>query len=117
MTTLNMTLPTFLVLVNNDSTVFLTACLVLFPQMEKYPFFVVLFCATFTATVLGYPYGDVVIACDSMLPDHGIPPQKSPPPFVISVAFDRFDPGNEMQGKLHTRIHCVNLPSSYVAIW
>ncbi|XP_054837668.1 uncharacterized protein LOC129331249 [Eublepharis macularius] len=65
--------------------------------MDKYPFFVVLFCAAFTATVFGYPYGDVSIACDSMLPDHGVAPQKSPPPFVISVSFDRYDPGNEIQ--------------------
>ncbi|XP_060089019.1 dentin sialophosphoprotein-like [Heteronotia binoei] len=65
--------------------------------MEKYPFFVVLFCAAFTAPVLGFPYGDVSIACDSMLPDHGSAPQKSSPPFVISVSFDRYDPGNEIQ--------------------
>nr|XP_056700714.1 uncharacterized protein LOC130473210 [Euleptes europaea] len=65
--------------------------------MEKYPLFVVLFCAAFTTTVLGYPYGDVSIACDSMLPDHGGAPQKSSPPCVISVSFDRYDPGNEIQ--------------------
>ncbi|XP_048351792.1 uncharacterized protein LOC125432373 isoform X2 [Sphaerodactylus townsendi] len=65
--------------------------------MEKYPFFVLLFCATFTGPVLGYPFGDVSIACDSMLPDHGAEPRKSSPPFVISVSFDRYDPGNEIQ--------------------
>ncbi|XP_077192426.1 uncharacterized protein LOC143836790 isoform X2 [Paroedura picta] len=65
--------------------------------MEKYPFFVVLFCAAFTSTVHGYPYGDVSIACDSMLPDHGRAPQTSSPPFVIAVSFDRYDPGNEIQ--------------------
>ncbi|XP_015675736.2 putative ferric-chelate reductase 1 [Protobothrops mucrosquamatus] len=32
-----------------------------------------------------------------MLPDHGSAPQTSSPPYVISVSFDRYDPGNEIQ--------------------
>ncbi|KAH0618391.1 hypothetical protein JD844_017533, partial [Phrynosoma platyrhinos] len=66
-------------------------------KMEKYSFFAVIFCAVFMHMVLGYPYNDVSIACDSMLPDHGRGPQRSTPPYVISVSFDRYDPGNEIQ--------------------
>lgn len=66
--------------------------------MEKYSLSVVIFCATFMPMVLGFPYGNVSIACDSMLPDQGSAPQTSPPPYVISVSFDRYDPGNEIQG-------------------
>lgn len=69
--------------------------------MEKYPFFVGLLCVALVPRTLGFPYDNVVISCDSMLPDHGSEPQKSEPPYVISVSFDRFDPGNEIEGKQH----------------
>ncbi|XP_042320270.1 mucin-21-like [Sceloporus undulatus] len=71
-------------------------------KMEKHPFFAVIFCAVFMHKVLGYPYNDVSIACDSMLPDHGSGPQRSTPPYVISVSFDRYDPGNEIQVTLES---------------
>ncbi|XP_077681481.1 putative ferric-chelate reductase 1 [Eretmochelys imbricata] len=32
-----------------------------------------------------------------MLPHHGGEPQKSTPPYVISVSFDKYDPGNEIE--------------------
>uniref|UniRef100_A0A803TVQ3 Uncharacterized protein n=1 Tax=Anolis carolinensis TaxID=28377 RepID=A0A803TVQ3_ANOCA len=67
--------------------------------MEKYSVFAVILYAVCLYEVLGYPYNDVSIACDSMLPDRGSGPQRSPPPYVISVSFDRYDPGNEIQGK------------------
>ncbi|KAM3841642.1 putative defense protein Hdd11 [Vipera latastei] len=65
--------------------------------MEKYSFFGILFCTVFVSQIFGYPYNDISIACDSMLPDHGSAPQTSSPPYVISVSFDRYDPGNEIQ--------------------
>ncbi|XP_039204446.1 ferric-chelate reductase 1-like isoform X2 [Crotalus tigris] len=65
--------------------------------MEKYSFFGIFFCTVFVSQIFGYPYNDISIACDSMLPDHGSSPQTSSPPYVISVSFDRYDPGNEIQ--------------------
>ncbi|XP_053104509.1 dentin sialophosphoprotein-like [Hemicordylus capensis] len=68
--------------------------------MEKYISSMVIFCAALMPMVLGFPYSDVSIACDSMLPDHGSAPQTSTPPYVISVSFDKYDPGNEIQVNL-----------------
>ncbi|XP_034293220.1 ferric-chelate reductase 1-like isoform X2 [Pantherophis guttatus] len=65
--------------------------------METYSFFGIIFCTLFVSQIFGYPYNDISIACDSMLPDHGSSPQTSSPPYVISVSFDRYDPGNEIQ--------------------
>uniref|UniRef100_A0A670Y3J1 Reelin domain-containing protein n=1 Tax=Pseudonaja textilis TaxID=8673 RepID=A0A670Y3J1_PSETE len=67
--------------------------------MEMYSFFGIIFCTVFVSQIFGYPYNGISIACDSMLPDHGSAPQTSSPPYVISVSFDRYDPGNEIQGK------------------
>ncbi|XP_025020037.1 P17/29C-like protein DDB_G0287399 isoform X1 [Python bivittatus] len=66
-------------------------------MMETYSFCGIFFCAVFVAQIFGYPYNDISIDCDSMLPDHGHAPQTSSPPYVISVSFDRYDPGNEIQ--------------------
>uniref|UniRef100_A0A8C6VFY7 Reelin domain-containing protein n=1 Tax=Naja naja TaxID=35670 RepID=A0A8C6VFY7_NAJNA len=66
-------------------------------KMETYSFFGIIFCTVFVSQIFGYPYNDISIACDSMLPDHGSAPQTSSPPYVISVSFDRYDPGNEIQ--------------------
>nr|XP_060628648.1 uncharacterized transmembrane protein DDB_G0289901-like [Anolis sagrei ordinatus] len=71
-------------------------------KMEKYSVFAVILYAACLCKVLGYPYNDVSIACDSMLPDRGSGPQRSPPPYVISVSFDRYDPGNEIQVTLES---------------
>ncbi|XP_067323191.1 uncharacterized protein [Anolis sagrei] len=71
-------------------------------KMEKYSVFAVILYALCLCKVLGYPYNDVSIACDSMLPDRGSGPQRSPPPYVISVSFDRYDPGNEIQVTLES---------------
>ncbi|XP_053247626.1 uncharacterized protein DDB_G0271670-like [Podarcis raffonei] len=65
--------------------------------MEKYYSFVVIFCAVFLPKALGFPYKDVSIDCFSMLPNCGGGPQTSTPPYVVSVSFDRYDPGNEIQ--------------------
>ncbi|XP_033007427.1 uncharacterized protein DDB_G0271670-like isoform X2 [Lacerta agilis] len=65
--------------------------------MEKYSSFVVIFCAVFLPKALGFPYKDVSIDCFSMLPNCGGGPQTSTPPYVVSVSFDRYDPGNEIQ--------------------
>uniref|UniRef100_A0A8C5SCZ0 Reelin domain-containing protein n=1 Tax=Laticauda laticaudata TaxID=8630 RepID=A0A8C5SCZ0_LATLA len=65
--------------------------------METYSFFGIIFCTVFVSQIFGYPYNGISIACDSMLPDHGSAPQTSSPPYVISVSFDRYDPGNEIQ--------------------
>nr|XP_028583996.1 uncharacterized protein LOC114596495 [Podarcis muralis] len=66
-------------------------------RMEKYYSFVVIFCAVFLPKALGFPYKDVSIDCFSMLPNCGGGPQTSTPPYVVSVSFDRYDPGNEIQ--------------------
>ncbi|XP_061489773.1 cysteine proteinase 4-like isoform X2 [Rhineura floridana] len=65
--------------------------------MEMYSFFVVIFCAGFMPKALGFPLSDVSIDCSSMLPNRGGGPQTSTPPYVISVSFDKYDPGNEIQ--------------------
>ncbi|XP_058033793.1 ferric-chelate reductase 1-like isoform X2 [Ahaetulla prasina] len=65
--------------------------------MATHSFFGIIFCTLFVSQIFGYPYNDISIACDSMLPDHGSSPQTSSPPYVISVAFERYDPGNEIQ--------------------
>ncbi|XP_070605129.1 putative ferric-chelate reductase 1 [Erythrolamprus reginae] len=65
--------------------------------METYSFFGIILYTLFVSQIFGYPYNDISIDCDSMLPDHGNAPQTSSPPYVISVSFDRYDPGNEIQ--------------------
>ncbi|CAM4592544.1 unnamed protein product [Lepidochelys olivacea] len=65
--------------------------------MDRYPFFVFVLCGVFLPRDLCFPHGNATIDCDTMLPHHGGEPQKSTPPYVIAVSFDKYDPGNEIQ--------------------
>ncbi|XP_053894459.1 uncharacterized protein LOC128842461 [Malaclemys terrapin pileata] len=65
--------------------------------MDRYPFFVFVLCGVFLPRILCFPHENSTIDCDTMLPHHGGEPQKSTPPYVIAVSFDKYDPGNEIQ--------------------
>ncbi|XP_039339255.1 sericin 1-like isoform X2 [Mauremys reevesii] len=65
--------------------------------MDRYPFFVFVLCGVFLPRVLCFPHENLTIDCDTMLPHHGGEPQKSTPPYVIAVSFDKYDPGNEIE--------------------
>ncbi|TFK02556.1 sodium channel protein type 5 subunit alpha-like [Platysternon megacephalum] len=65
--------------------------------MDRYPFFVFVLCGVFLPRVLCFPHENPTIDCETMLPHHGGEPQKSTPPYVIAVSFDKYDPGNEIQ--------------------
>ncbi|XP_067394376.1 putative defense protein Hdd11-like [Emydura macquarii macquarii] len=65
--------------------------------MDRYPFFVFVFCGVFLPQVLCFPHGTPSIDCDTMLLHHGGEPQNSTPPYVIAVSSDKYDPGNEIQ--------------------
>ncbi|XP_029768300.1 uncharacterized protein LOC113407354 [Terrapene carolina triunguis] len=66
-------------------------------KMDRYPFFVFVLCGVFLPRILCFPHENSTIDCDTMLPHHGGEPQKSTPPYVIAVSFDKYDPGNEIQ--------------------
>lgn len=100
--------------VNSNSATFLSTAFLIFLQMEKHTFFAVIFCTAFIHKGLGFPYNDVSIACDSMLPDSGSEPQRSTPPYVISVSFDRYDPGNKIKGKLYNPAEHGNIRSCHI---
>ncbi|KAJ7408774.1 hypothetical protein WISP_118654 [Willisornis vidua] len=44
-----------------------------------------------------FPQTNTSIDCDSLLPNYEAEPQTSPPPYIIAVSFDSFEPGNEIQ--------------------
>uniref|UniRef100_A0A803YG86 Reelin domain-containing protein n=1 Tax=Meleagris gallopavo TaxID=9103 RepID=A0A803YG86_MELGA len=54
-----------------------------------------LFCGIFLPRIFGFPHANTSIDCDSLLPNYE--PQTSPPPYIIAVSFDSFEPGNEIQ--------------------
>ncbi|OXB66173.1 hypothetical protein ASZ78_012972 [Callipepla squamata] len=58
---------------------------------------VFLFCGVFLPRIFGFPHANTSIDCDSLLPNYENEPQSSPPPYIIAVSFDSFEPGNEIQ--------------------
>lgn len=69
------------------------------PQMRRHSCLFFLFCGIFLPGILGFPRINTSIDCDSLLPNYEAEPQKSAPPYIITVSFDQFEPGNEIQGK------------------
>ncbi|NXN11811.1 FRRS1 reductase, partial [Indicator maculatus] len=65
--------------------------------MRRHSCFVFLFCGIFLPGILGFPQTNTSIDCDSLLPNYEAEPQTSAPPYIIAVAFDNFEPGNEIQ--------------------
>ncbi|NXX78280.1 FRRS1 reductase, partial [Urocolius indicus] len=65
--------------------------------MKRHSCFVFLFCGILLPGILGFPQANTSIDCDSLLPNYEAEPQKSPPPYIITVSFDNFEPGNEVQ--------------------
>ncbi|KAH1166816.1 hypothetical protein KIL84_015988 [Mauremys mutica] len=102
-------LSSYLVLLNMFASAFCLGCLSFehylviicsLPRsrpMDRYPFFVFVLCGVFLPRVLCFPHENLTIDCDTMLPHRGGEPQKSTPPYVISVSFDKYDPGNEIE--------------------
>ncbi|NWX43570.1 FRRS1 reductase, partial [Steatornis caripensis] len=68
--------------------------------MRRHSCFGFLFCGIFLPRILGFPQTNTSIDCDSLLPNYEAQPQTSAPPFVITVSFDNFEPGNEIQVNL-----------------
>ncbi|CAM4711306.1 putative ferric-chelate reductase 1 isoform X2 [Lepidochelys kempii] len=65
--------------------------------MEDWIYCLFLFCAVFSARVLGFPHGKISPACDSMLPSHGNSvSQTTSAPYRISISSTSFDPGNKI---------------------
>ncbi|XP_037763496.2 putative ferric-chelate reductase 1 isoform X1 [Chelonia mydas] len=65
--------------------------------MEDWVYCLFLFCAVFSARVLGFPDGKISPACDSMLPSHGNSvSQTTSAPYRISISSTSFDPGNKI---------------------
>ncbi|XP_024073799.2 putative ferric-chelate reductase 1 [Terrapene carolina triunguis] len=65
--------------------------------MEDWVSCLSLFCAVFSARVLGFPDGKINPACDSMLPSHGnFVSQTTSAPYGISISSTSFDPGNKI---------------------
>ncbi|XP_034635968.1 putative ferric-chelate reductase 1 [Trachemys scripta elegans] len=65
--------------------------------MEDWVYCLSLFCAVFSARVLGFPDGKISPACDSMLPSHGnFVSQTTSAPYRISISSTSFDPGNKI---------------------
>ncbi|NWU93281.1 FRRS1 reductase, partial [Upupa epops] len=65
--------------------------------MRRCSCFGFLFCGIFLPGILGFPQTNTSIDCDSLLPNYEAEPQTSAPPYVITVSFDNFEPGNEIQ--------------------
>ncbi|NWI90282.1 FRRS1 reductase, partial [Pitta sordida] len=65
--------------------------------MRRHSCFVILFCGIFLPGILGFPQTNTSIDCDSLLPNYEVEPQTSAPPYIIAVAFDNFETGNEIQ--------------------
>ncbi|NXS82902.1 FRRS1 reductase, partial [Erpornis zantholeuca] len=65
--------------------------------MRRHSCFVILFCGIFLPGILGFPQTNTSIDCDSLLPNYEAEPQTSAPPYIIAVAFDNFEAGNEVQ--------------------
>ncbi|XP_074859129.1 putative ferric-chelate reductase 1 [Carettochelys insculpta] len=64
--------------------------------MENWVYCLFVFCAVFSARVLGFPDGKVIPSCDSMLPGHHAPSQTTSAPYKISVSSTSFDPGDKI---------------------
>ncbi|NXW50484.1 FRRS1 reductase, partial [Nyctiprogne leucopyga] len=65
--------------------------------MRRHSYLFFLFCGIFLPGVLGFPQMNTSIDCDSLLPNYEAEPQTSAPPYIITVSFDKFEPGNEIQ--------------------
>ncbi|NXL55946.1 FRRS1 reductase, partial [Chordeiles acutipennis] len=65
--------------------------------MRRHSCLFFLFCGIFLPGILGFPQINTSIDCDSLLPNYEAEPQTSAPPYVITVSFDKFEPGNEIQ--------------------
>ncbi|XP_065602646.1 putative ferric-chelate reductase 1 isoform X1 [Cyrtonyx montezumae] len=66
-------------------------------KMRRHFCSVFLFCGVFLPRIFGFPHTNTSIDCDSLLPNYENEPQSSPPPYIIAVSFDSFEPGNEIQ--------------------
>ncbi|NWS65916.1 FRRS1 reductase, partial [Crotophaga sulcirostris] len=64
--------------------------------MRRHSCFVFLFCGLFLPSILGFPRTNISIDCGSLLPNYEVKPQTTAAPFLISVSFDNFEPGNEI---------------------
>uniref|UniRef100_A0A8C8VE31 Ferric-chelate reductase 1 n=1 Tax=Pelusios castaneus TaxID=367368 RepID=A0A8C8VE31_9SAUR len=66
--------------------------------MEDWICCLFLFCAVFSARVLGFPGGNISVACDSMLPNHGNSVlQTTLAPYNISTSATSFNPGDKIR--------------------
>ncbi|XP_062835620.1 pro-resilin isoform X16 [Anolis carolinensis] len=65
--------------------------------MERCHFFVILLCGIFISGVLGAPYTNFSIDCETLVPDHPVQPQESESPFHVSFPSEQYNPGSEVK--------------------